>query len=103
MSIRLDDQVAIVTGGGHAGGEAIANAANVANFEQVEEMVAAAMEKWGRVDILINNAGRIAPRPYGISCASKITVVLCSQPQAPDCMAISDSQTTVQPRWRWSG
>lgn len=105
MSIRLDGQVAIVTGGGqglgrcHAlalaergakvvvndlgdasgqsenaakvvneivatGGEAIANGANVANFEQVEAMVAAAMEEWGRVDILINNAGILRDKTF---------------------------------------
>ncbi len=40
-----------------AGGEAIANGANVANFEEVEAMVAEAKSAWGRVDILINNAG----------------------------------------------
>ena len=40
-----------------AGGEAIANAASVADFVQVEAMAAAAMAKWGRVDILVNNQG----------------------------------------------
>lgn len=40
-----------------AGGEAFAHGANVANFDEVEDMVAQAMDKWGRVDILINNAG----------------------------------------------
>jgi NAD(P)-dependent dehydrogenase (short-subunit alcohol dehydrogenase family) len=105
MSIRLDGQVAIVTGAGQglgrchaialaergamlvvndlgdasghsenaaavvaeieaAGGVAMANGANVANFEQVEGMVAAAMEKWGRVDILINNAGILRDKTF---------------------------------------
>jgi 3-oxoacyl-[acyl-carrier protein] reductase len=40
-----------------AGGEAIANGANVAVYEEVEAMVAQAMDAWGRVDILVNNAG----------------------------------------------
>jgi len=40
-----------------AGGEAIADGANVANFEQVQAMVKKAMDTWGRVDILVNNAG----------------------------------------------
>jgi NAD(P)-dependent dehydrogenase (short-subunit alcohol dehydrogenase family) len=40
-----------------AGGEAIANGADVSNPGQVAHMVATAMEQWGRVDILINNAG----------------------------------------------
>ncbi len=39
-----------------AGGEAIANGANVTDFEQVTDMVAQAKAKWGRVDILVNNA-----------------------------------------------
>ena len=105
MSIRLDGQVAIVTGAGqglgrsHAlalaergamvvvndlgdergqsanadavvseikssGGHAIANGANVANQEQVEEMVRQAMAKWGRVDILINNAGILRDKTF---------------------------------------
>ncbi len=102
MTIRYDDQVAIVTGSGNglgrshalalaargakvvvndlggsvngdggssdaametvamieaAGGEAIANGANVAKMDEVEAMVAQAVAKWGRVDILVNNAG----------------------------------------------
>jgi NAD(P)-dependent dehydrogenase (short-subunit alcohol dehydrogenase family) len=40
-----------------AGGKAIANSANVANYEEVHAMVEQARDKWGRVDILINNAG----------------------------------------------
>ena len=109
MTIRLDGQVAIVTGAGqglgrtHAlalaergakivvndlggardgtgqssqaadavvaeiiasGGEAIANGANVADFEQVEAMVQQAMDSWGRVDILINNAGILRDKSF---------------------------------------
>jgi NAD(P)-dependent dehydrogenase (short-subunit alcohol dehydrogenase family) len=40
-----------------AGGEAIAHGADVQNPEQVADMVATAHAAWGRVDILINNAG----------------------------------------------
>lgn len=40
-----------------AGGQAIANGANVANYDEVEAMVEQARSEWGRVDILINNAG----------------------------------------------
>ena len=39
------------------GGEAIANGADVTQYDQVEAMVKQAMDAWGRVDILINNAG----------------------------------------------
>ena len=40
-----------------AGGEAIAHGADVTNAEQVAHMVKLALDAWGRVDILINNAG----------------------------------------------
>ena len=105
MSIRMDGQVAIITGSGqglgrtHAlalaergakivvndlanedgisanaeavaaeiranGGEAIANGANVTNFEQVQAMVQQAMDAWGRVDILVNNAGILRDKSF---------------------------------------
>ncbi|MEO1593864.1 MAG: SDR family oxidoreductase [Pseudomonadota bacterium] len=47
-----------------AGGEAIADGANVTNYEQVEAMVAAAMDKWGRVDVLVNNAGILRDKTF---------------------------------------
>jgi|TARA_B110000116_G_C16737592_1_gene536866 NAD(P)-dependent dehydrogenase (short-subunit alcohol dehydrogenase family) len=48
-----------------AGGEAIANGANVADMEQVQNMVAQIMDKWGRVDILVNNAGILRDKSFG--------------------------------------
>lgn len=48
-----------------AGGEAMAHGANVANFEDVQDMVAKTMERWGRVDILINNAGILRDKSFG--------------------------------------
>ncbi len=47
-----------------AGGEAFAHGANVAVFSEVEDMVAQAMAKWGRVDILINNAGILRDKSF---------------------------------------
>ncbi|MFT5572870.1 MAG: NAD(P)-dependent dehydrogenase (short-subunit alcohol dehydrogenase family), partial [Cryomorphaceae bacterium] len=46
------------------GGQAIANGANVADFAQVEEMIAQTMEKWGRVDIVVNNAGILRDKSF---------------------------------------
>ena len=46
------------------GGEAFAHGANVAKFDEVQDMVAQAMEKWGRVDILINNAGILRDKSF---------------------------------------
>ena len=47
-----------------AGGEAIANSADVTDFAEVEAMVDAAKTRWGRVDILINNAGILRDKSF---------------------------------------
>jgi NAD(P)-dependent dehydrogenase (short-subunit alcohol dehydrogenase family) len=110
MSIRFDDQVVIVTGGGGglgrahalgfaargakvvvadfggardgsggssaaaekvvaeikaAGGQAIASGVNVTDLAQVEAMAALAMSTWGRIDVLINNAGILRDKSFG--------------------------------------
>ena len=49
-----DDVVANIT---QAGGTAIALAANVGNSDEVDALVRATMEKFGRIDVLVNNAG----------------------------------------------
>ena len=109
MSIRFDNQVAIVTGAGnglgrsHAlelsrrgakvvindlggardgsggssqaaldvvaqieaeGGQAIANGANVAKFDEVQAMVEQTMQAWGRIDVLVNNAGILRDKSF---------------------------------------
>jgi 3-oxoacyl-[acyl-carrier protein] reductase len=46
------------------GKEAIAVKANVANKGEIEAMVKAAVDKFGRVDILINNAGMAVVGAY---------------------------------------
>ena len=46
------------------GGQAFSHGANVAVFEEVQDMVAQAMAKWGRVDILINNAGILRDKSF---------------------------------------
>lgn len=47
-----------------AGGEAVANGANVTREDQVKKMVEETMEKWGRIDILVNNAGILRDKSF---------------------------------------
>jgi NAD(P)-dependent dehydrogenase (short-subunit alcohol dehydrogenase family) len=59
-----DGSLAVVAEIEKAGGEAMANGANVANMEHVQTMVDQAMKKWGRVDILVNNAGILRDKSF---------------------------------------
>ena len=47
-----------------AGGTAMSNGGNVAEFAQMEELVAKAKEKWGGVHVLINNAGILRDKSF---------------------------------------
>ena len=47
-----------------AGGEAMANGASVSDEAAVEKMVAFVKERWGRIDILINNAGILRDKTF---------------------------------------
>ncbi|MGN1056692.1 MAG: SDR family NAD(P)-dependent oxidoreductase [Comamonas sp.] len=46
------------------GGEALANHASVTDFAAVQAMVQQAVDAWGRVDILINNAGILRDKSF---------------------------------------
>jgi NAD(P)-dependent dehydrogenase (short-subunit alcohol dehydrogenase family) len=47
-----------------AGGEALANGASVTDFKAVQAMVQQAMDAWGRVDVLVNNAGILRDKSF---------------------------------------
>jgi NAD(P)-dependent dehydrogenase (short-subunit alcohol dehydrogenase family) len=47
-----------------AGGEALANGSSVTDDAGVTRMIAAAMEAWGRIDILIANAGVLRDKSF---------------------------------------
>ncbi|MGQ0804974.1 MAG: SDR family NAD(P)-dependent oxidoreductase, partial [Actinomycetota bacterium] len=49
-----DEVVGEIAGGG---GEAIADASDISTYEGGEALVQAALDKWGRIDIVVNNAG----------------------------------------------
>lgn len=47
-----------------AGGAAIANTANVTSETDVRAMVEQAMDTWGRIDVLVNNAGILRDKTF---------------------------------------
>lgn len=47
-----------------AGGDALADSTDVTDPAQVDAMIARALDRWGRVDILINNAGVLRDRTF---------------------------------------
>ena len=47
-----------------AGGEAIANGASVTDWEAVQAMVQQAVDAWGRIDIVVNNAGILRDKSF---------------------------------------
>ena len=58
------------------GGEAIANGANVAKYDEVEAMVKQTMDKWGRIDILVNNAGILRDKSFAKGTLEDFKLVL---------------------------
>ena len=59
-----------------AGGQALAHGADVTNADQVAQMVKAAIEAWGRIDILINNAGILRDASFAKSGLADFRKVL---------------------------
>jgi len=60
-SAAADEVVALIKANG---GDAFAHGANVAKYDEVQDMVKQTMDKWGRVDILINNAGILRDKSF---------------------------------------
>jgi 3-oxoacyl-[acyl-carrier protein] reductase len=72
----------------NSGGEAIAIQANVAQAEQVDLLIDTVMQKWGRIDVLVNNAGitrdtlllRMKPEDWQAVIDTNLTgVFLCTR------------------------
>jgi len=47
-----------------AGGEAVAVKCDVTKKEEVEKMIQTAVKQWGRIDVLVNNAGILQFKPF---------------------------------------
>ena len=43
------------------GSQARVHALNIAKFEQVEKMISDTLNEFGKIDVVINNAGKISP------------------------------------------
>jgi NAD(P)-dependent dehydrogenase (short-subunit alcohol dehydrogenase family) len=54
----------------HLGGEAIASGADVADWDQAEGLVRQAIEEFGKLDAVVNNAGFVRDRMF-VSCSEK--------------------------------
>jgi len=52
------------------GGEAVANAADVADWQQAEDLVRQAIDAFGRLDVVVNNAGFVRDRMF-VSCSEE--------------------------------
>jgi len=59
-----DAALAVVAEIEAAGGEAMSNGGSVTDYDQMVAMVEAAKVRWGRIDILINNAGVLRDRSF---------------------------------------
>src|SRR5437868_14723138 len=63
----LEQPAAVAVAGeiASAGGKAMAVAGSVTDEDAVSAMVGRTMESWGRIDILINNAGILRDKSFG--------------------------------------
>jgi NAD(P)-dependent dehydrogenase (short-subunit alcohol dehydrogenase family) len=59
-----------------AGGVALANGANVADRIQVEALISQTVDAFGRIDVLVNNAGILRDRSFGKMSAEEWDAVI---------------------------
>src|SRR5262245_25731486 len=59
-----------------AGGEAIAHGASVTDERAVADMVDKTLAQWGRIDILINNAGILRDKSFGKMTLDEFRLVM---------------------------
>ena len=65
-----------------AGGEAIANYDSVSDPASARKIVQAALDAWGRVDVLINNAGILRDKSFAKADLADIDLVMKVNPNA---------------------
>lgn len=61
---RSDAALAVVEEIHSAGGEAMADFGDVSDYAQMEAMAARTLERWGRIDVLVANAGILRDRTF---------------------------------------
>jgi NAD(P)-dependent dehydrogenase (short-subunit alcohol dehydrogenase family) len=76
-----------------AGGEAVVNRDSVATPEGGEGIVQTALEAWGRVDVVVNNAGQVRMGPFADFPEAHIDTLLNTQ--------IRGALNVSRPAWRW--
>lgn len=64
-----------------------AQAADVTEQQGIDQVVAAAVDRWDRIDLLVNNAGAFAPTPLAAVTAEQIQHLLRVNVVAPTLMA----------------
>jgi NAD(P)-dependent dehydrogenase (short-subunit alcohol dehydrogenase family) len=84
-----DEVVAEITGNG---GEAVANHDTIATTEGGEAIVTSALDAFGRVDIVVNNAGQVRLQPFGAFPDEHIETVLATQ--------LRGTLNVSRPAWR---